>query len=38
MDNDCFVAFWSGMAGGVVLGIIISAVLTALANSIERRG
>ena len=35
MINDAFVAFWSGMAGGAVIGIMIAAVLTAIANKIE---
>ena len=33
--NDCFVAFWSGMAGGVVVGIMIAGILSAIANRIE---
>ena len=33
--TDCFIAFWSGMAGGAVIGIMASAVLTAIANKIE---
>lgn len=37
MNNDAFVAFWAGMAGGVVIGIVISGILAAVANSIERR-
>lgn len=36
MFDDCFIAFWSGMGGGVVIGIMISAILTAIANRIER--
>ena len=35
MPDDAFIAFWSGMAGGIVIGIIISAILTAIANRIE---
>jgi len=35
MFDDCFIAFWSGMAGGVVVGIMIAAILTAIANRIE---
>lgn len=37
MLNDAFVAFWSGMAGGAVVGIMIAAILTAIANRIEER-
>lgn len=37
MNNEVFVAFWCGMAGGVVLGIVIAAILSAIANNIERR-
>lgn len=33
--SDTFIAFWSGMAGGVVVGIMASAILTAIANNIE---
>lgn len=33
--NDCFIAFWSGMAGGVAVGIVITAILIAIGNSIE---
>lgn len=33
--SDTFIAFWSGMAGGAVVGIFISAVLTAISNHIE---
>jgi len=37
MSNDAFVAFWVGLGGGLVLGIVISAVLTAISNTIEGR-
>lgn len=37
MTNETFVAFWVGCLTGLVLGIITAAVLTAIANSIERR-
>ena len=37
MTNDVFVSFWSGLCGGVILGIVMSAVFAAIANSIERR-
>ena len=33
--SDTFIAFWSGMAGGAVIGIMASAVLTAISNNIE---
>ena len=36
MTNDAFLAFWAGMAGGTVIGIVISGILAAIANSIER--
>ena len=34
--NDVFVAFWGGMAGGTVLGIVIAAIMAAVSNSIEK--
>ena len=34
--NDVFVAFWAGMAGGTVVGIVIAAIMAAVANSIEK--
>ena len=37
MTNDCFIAFWVGAGGGMVMGIFISAVLIAISNSIEGR-
>lgn len=36
MTNDVLVAFFIGMASGLVLGIVIASVLAAIANSIER--
>ena len=36
MSNDVFVAFWVGCLTGLVLGIVTAAVLTAIANNIER--
>ena len=36
MTNEVFVAFWAGMAGGTVLGIVIAAIMAAIANNIER--
>lgn len=35
--DDAFIAFWSGMGGGLVLGIMVAAILTAIANRIEER-
>ena len=35
--NDAFVAFWSGMGGGLVLGIAFAGIMSAIANSIENR-
>lgn len=35
MTNDAFVAFWVGICGGVIFGIFISAVFTAISNRIE---
>lgn len=36
MNNEVFVAFWAGMAGGVVVGIVVAAILAAISNNIER--
>ena len=36
MSNDAFIAFWVGICGGVILGIVLSAVFVALSNGIER--
>lgn len=36
MNNDAFTAFWVGMLAGLVLGIAISGIFAAIANSIER--
>lgn len=33
--TDCFIAFWSGAGCGVVVGIMVAAILTAIANNIE---
>lgn len=35
MSNEIFIAFWSGIAGGLVLGIIISAIFNAWARTID---
>ena len=35
MTNDAFIAFWSGMAAGVVVGFALAAIVIAIANSIE---
>ena len=35
MNNDAFVAFWVGSGCGLILGIVLSAVITAISNSIE---
>ena len=35
MLNDTFIAFWTGMAGGTVCGIVLCAVAIAVQNSIE---
>ena len=34
--NDPFVAFWTGMGAGLVLGIIVAAVMAAISNHIEK--
>lgn len=34
--NDAFIAFWSGMAGGFVLGIATAAIFKVIGDSIER--
>ena len=36
MANDAFVAFWAGMAGGVVVGFLLAAIAIAIQNNIER--
>ena len=33
--NDAFVAFWAGLAAGIVLGFMFAAIATAVMNSIE---
>jgi hypothetical protein len=33
--NDAFIAFWTGMCGGIVLGIFLCAVAIAVQNHIE---
>ena len=35
MSNEVFVAFWAGMASGVVLGFMLAAIATAIMNNIE---
>lgn len=37
MTNDVFVAFWCGMGGGAVIGIVIAAIMSAISNTIERK-
>ena len=37
MTNDAFVAFWVGGLLGLIVGIALSGIMTAIANSIERR-
>ncbi len=37
MINDAFVAFWSGMAGGVVVGIMLFSFILAMKTDEERR-
>ena len=32
MTNDAFIAFWSGMAAGIVVGVVLAAVFAAIAN------
>lgn len=34
--SDTFTAFWCGIAGGVVLGIFVSAVCIAVSRTIEK--
>ena len=36
MTNDAFTAFWTGILVGLILGIAISGIFAAIANSIER--
>ena len=36
MTNEVFVAFWTGMAGGVVVGFLLAAIAIAIQNNIER--
>lgn len=36
MSNEVFVAFWAGMAGGVVIGFMLAAIAIAIQNNIER--
>ena len=36
MLNDSFVAFWTGIGVGLVLGIFLSAILKTIADAIER--
>ena len=35
MNNDAFIAFWVGAGAGLIFGIFISAVITAVSNTIE---
>ena len=35
MSNEIFIAFWSGVAGGLVLGIIIAAIFNAWSRIID---
>lgn len=37
MTTDAFVAFWVGGLLGLIIGIAISGILAAIANSIDRR-
>lgn len=36
MTNEVFVAFWAGLASGVVTGVMLAAIATAIMNNIER--
>ncbi len=36
MNNEAFVAFWVGITGGFILGIVLSAIFVSVANRIER--
>lgn len=36
MSNEVFIAFWVGVLSGLILGIMIAAIFTAISNSIER--
>lgn len=35
MSNEIFIAFWSGVSGGFVLGIIIAAIFSAWSRNID---
>lgn len=37
MTNDTFVAFWVGGLLGLIVGIALSGIMAAIANSIDRR-
>ena len=37
MTNDAYVAFLVGILSGIVLGIVISGILVATANKIDRK-
>lgn len=37
MSNDAFTFFWVGCLAGLVIGIAVSGILAAIANSIERK-
>lgn len=37
MSNEAFTFFWLGCGAGFVLGIVAAAILTAIANTIERK-
>lgn len=38
MSNDAFTFFWVGCLVGLVIGIAVAGILTAIANTIERKG
>lgn len=37
MSNEAFTFFWLGCGVGLVLGIVTAAILTVIANTIERK-
>lgn len=35
MSNEVFIAFWVGVCGGLIFGIMMSAIIVAISNHIE---